>query len=763
MGQTALAGGGVPVNEVAEKFDRTAVVAPPPGTDIRLLVLGGPGAGKSTLCHKILRDSAKWLAEPATTTIEDCPVTFLDSTIDRDYRSEMAKRATGVHGIVFCFSLNDEDISTSLRALSSISFYTQGTIPVIILLTKCDLATAQSRTRAANLIKPCKPVLVKEVNLLQSEGDEALQALLTDIAQVAFKHYPTTQQLWKDVESEEEKRKLVEKRKADERQAYLRTKPGMLETFFEKISMKTSSVSGMFLFGSRAYNPTTETDSNADYDFIGIADSGAPIEWSEENNLNSLVSRGWCLPSKLYHSEAVKVAYISNPHSKFQLWLFSSQAFQVMLEENVPLALEVAFLPANNIWKGNPPTAPTIDPLKLVPQFVSTSHRLLSLARMIFEEIPNHVAEKKEQLLQVAQKRLAHSFRVLKFGLQILTTGSISDFCVAQSDLRAITELGSNWKLIEEHILPRHLSLVDELSSFCQRPALPEASLSPIEFFQGTDLTGGTLLRVLSYLPPSDLASCSMLNRSWNSFLSKNLTVEGLFNLNNLWKYGPLLAADVSKWKATRYWMGLNHSYGETGPGRPDVQGLPMVNLIPAFKRCWFMNQFEPFSTLCWACNKPVERFTTNGSKLEAYEHSWAVLNVVAFSRYHFNSWRWGGKPPTSGVYLFKIVPELAPYVLLFCCECTAVNQWGKVCNYGSSRVQLWGRVHPSKIQWVIQNKPETTMSNPLQLCSYCDFPGKPSHNAMGLIQGKLKGSSLQMCEAGHLLGTLNTWGDSCS
>lgn len=146
----------------------------------------------------------------------------------------------------------------------------------------------------------------------------------------------------------------------------------------------------IFLYGSRVYGTAKE---NSDKDFILIKEDGEKEQYS--------------------HQMLFDVPY--------EWTVYSIADFQKLLDDHEISALECYFLPEEFRLKDNAIFSFTLDKAKLRHSLSKKSSNSWVKAKKKFEV-------EADRDIYVGKKSLFHSFRILDFGIQIATTGKISDY-----------------------------------------------------------------------------------------------------------------------------------------------------------------------------------------------------------------------------------------------------------------------------------------------------------------------------------------------
>jgi len=118
-----------------------------------------------------------------------------------------------------------------------------------------------------------------------------------------------------------------------------------LQKLLEIIGIESKEVVSCYLIGSKAYNNEKPT---SDYDIILVVEESCPRKW---RGMNWLHDHGWVAKSdRGVYSKCKRDFYGCK---EFQVWIYSAQTFQKMLNQYVPFAVECLFVPEKNIWKAN--------------------------------------------------------------------------------------------------------------------------------------------------------------------------------------------------------------------------------------------------------------------------------------------------------------------------------------------------------------------------------------------------------------------------
>jgi hypothetical protein len=167
-----------------------------------------------------------------------------------------------------------------------------------------------------------------------------------------------------------------------------------------------------FLRGSRIYQTNHE---NSDWDFYVIGD----LNDNQKIKINSL------------------------PNCNFEF--FTKEEFQNEINNHEISALECLWTKENNFLFN-------LD-LKI-------------LRKSIAQKASNSYVKAKKKLIdneiEIAQKSLFHSFRILDFGTQIATNGKIQNYSSMNFILNEIKNLEPNWNLWEEKFKKLHNQLHSE-------------------------------------------------------------------------------------------------------------------------------------------------------------------------------------------------------------------------------------------------------------------------------------------------------------
>eukprot|EP01060_Flectonema_neradi_P014130 TRINITY_DN20845_c0_g1_i1.p1 TRINITY_DN20845_c0_g1~~TRINITY_DN20845_c0_g1_i1.p1 ORF type:complete len:283 (+),score=23.99 TRINITY_DN20845_c0_g1_i1:47-895(+) len=235
----------------------------------------------------------------------------------------------------------------------------------------------------------------------------------------------------------------------------------------------SSDLLNAYVIGSQS---TSDATKESDMDIVVVLSDDCGVKW---RNVNWLRRHGWVAPPTSPKAfDNFKRCY--KGCDEYDIWGYSKQSFQALLNEAVPFAVGCLFLDESSVLKSTVSFSMTAPPAVVFRSFTGVSALHLARAGMEFHASSNTTKPVNSNVLDIERwdpyksvKSLYFSLWYLELARQLLADGSITyrSACVLSKkallkvapDLSQIT--CSDWKTFMSVFAPLHQKALSDLTT----------------------------------------------------------------------------------------------------------------------------------------------------------------------------------------------------------------------------------------------------------------------------------------------------------